>query len=51
MPDFAQGRVRDLRLRWALEEAGFDYEVEILPQGTQGEPENLARQPSARCRS
>jgi glutathione S-transferase len=45
VPDFAQGFVRDLRLRWALEEAGFPYEVEILAQGTQTAPANLARQP------
>lgn len=45
VPDFAQGQVRDLRLRWALEEAGFLYEVEHLQQGTQGNAANLARQP------
>jgi glutathione S-transferase len=45
VPDFAQGFVRDLRLRWALEEASFPYQVEILAQGTQTGPANLARQP------
>ena len=45
VPSVAQGQVRDLRLRWALREAGFDYDVELIPQGTQGEPANLARQP------
>ena len=25
VPDFAKGQVRDLRVRWALEEAGIDY--------------------------
>ena len=25
VPDFAQGFVRDLRVRWALEEAGIGY--------------------------
>ncbi len=45
VPSFAQGHVRDLRVRWALEEAGFPYEVELLPQGTQREPRNVARQP------
>ena len=30
VPDFAQGVVRDLRVRWALEEAGLDYRVELL---------------------
>lgn len=29
VPDFAQGQVRDLRVRWALEEAEFPYEVEL----------------------
>ncbi|TPW26445.1 glutathione S-transferase family protein [Pararhizobium mangrovi] len=45
VPDFAQGHVRDLRVRWALEEEGLPYETDLLPQGTQGKPENLARQP------
>lgn len=30
VPDFAQGIVRDLRVRWALEEAGLDYRVRLL---------------------
>jgi len=30
VPDFAQGVVRDLRVRWALEEAGLDYQVDLL---------------------
>lgn len=29
-PDFAWGLVRDLRVRWALEEAGLDYRVRLL---------------------
>lgn len=45
VPDFAQGHVRDLRVRWALEEAGFPYDVEIMTQGTQKEPAHLERQP------
>ena len=32
VPEFAQGVVRDLRARWALEEAGFDYRVRLLSQ-------------------
>ena len=32
VPDFAQGVVRDLRARWALEEAGLDYRVRLLDQ-------------------
>ena len=27
VPDFAKGLVRDLRVRWALEEAGLPYQV------------------------
>ena len=32
VPEFAQGVVRDLRARWALEEAGLDYRVQLLGQ-------------------
>jgi glutathione S-transferase len=32
VPPFAQGLVRDLRVRWALEEAGLDYKVRLLGQ-------------------
>jgi glutathione S-transferase len=30
VPDFAQGYVRDLRVRWALEEAGVSYEASLI---------------------
>ncbi len=30
VPDFAQGLVRDLRVRWALEEAGIPYDVRLV---------------------
>src|SRR3546814_759273 len=30
VPDFAQGQVRDLRVRWALEEAGLAYRERLL---------------------
>ncbi|MFO0665403.1 MAG: glutathione S-transferase family protein [Polyangiaceae bacterium] len=30
VPPFAQGLVRDLRVRWALEEAGLPYEVRLI---------------------
>ncbi|MFL6746490.1 MAG: glutathione S-transferase family protein [Sphingomicrobium sp.] len=43
VPDFAQGLVRDLRARWALEEAGLDYRVRLLDQ--QRPPEYLLDQP------
>jgi glutathione S-transferase len=41
-----RGFVRDLRLRWALEEAGLDYAVRSTPFDERG-PEHLARQPFA----
>ncbi len=43
VPEFAQGVVRDLRARWALEEAGLDYRVRLLEQ--QRPPEYLLEQP------
>jgi glutathione S-transferase len=43
VPEFAQGLVRDLRARWALEEAGLDYRVRLLDQ--QRSPEYLQEQP------
>lgn len=33
VPPFAQGYVRDLRVRWALEEAGRPYEAALLEGG------------------
>ena len=30
VPPFAQGYVRDLRVRWALEEAGLPYEATLI---------------------
>jgi hypothetical protein len=35
VPDFAQGQVRDLRARWALEEAGLPYKTRLLEQRDQ----------------
>lgn len=43
VPEFAQGVVRDLRARWALEEADLDYRVRLLDQ--QRPPEYLLEQP------
>lgn len=43
VPEFAQGVVRDLRARWALEEAGLDYRVELL--GQDKPPEYVKEQP------
>lgn len=45
VPDFAQGQVRDLRARWALEEAGLPYRTRLLAQGDQEKPEYRALQP------
>jgi len=43
VPDFAQGLVRDLRVRWALEEAGLDYRVRLL--GTPRPTDYVQEQP------
>lgn len=44
VPDFPRGFVRDLRLRWACEEAGFSYAVKTVPfDGRQ--TNHLAQQP------
>ena len=34
VPDFARGQVRDLRVRWALEEVGESYRTRLL--GSEG---------------
>jgi len=43
VPPFAQGVVRDLRARWALEEAGLDYRVRLL--GPERPADYLREQP------
>jgi len=45
VPPFAQGLVRDLRVRWALEEAGLRYCEGLLAQGEQASAEHRALQP------
>jgi glutathione S-transferase len=45
VPPFAQGVVRDLRVRWALEEAGLPYQVRLIGPPDQGAPDYLALQP------
>jgi glutathione S-transferase len=45
VPEFARGQVRDLRARWALEEAGLPYKTHLLEQGDQDKPEYRALQP------
>jgi glutathione S-transferase len=44
VPDAPRGFVRDLRVRWALEEAGLPYRVESTPFKDRG-PGHLAHQP------
>jgi glutathione S-transferase len=43
VPEFAQGLVRDLRVRWALEEIGLDYRVRLF--GQERPPEYVKEQP------
>jgi glutathione S-transferase len=44
-PPFAQGLVRDLRVRWALEEAGLPYEVRLIDFADLGSSAYRQRQP------
>lgn len=45
VPDFARGQVRDLRARWALEEAQLPYKSRLLEQGDQDAADYRALQP------
>ena len=45
VPPFAQGYVRDLRVRWALEEAGLPYEVSLVDPGVQASEDYRQWQP------
>lgn len=45
VPEPVRGQVRDLRVRWALEEAGLPYRTRLLAQGEQDKPEYRALQP------
>jgi glutathione S-transferase len=45
VPPFAQGYVRDLRVRWALEEAGLPYEVRLIGPEDQASAAYRAQQP------
>ena len=44
VPDFPRGAVRDIRVRWALEELGRPYTVDTVPGGVKTEA-HLAMQP------
>ncbi len=45
VPEFARGQVRDLRVRWALEEVGLPYRTRLLSFGDGDKPEYRAMQP------
>src|SRR5256712_14052848 len=45
VPESARGQVRDLRARWALEEAGLPYKTRLLELGDQDKPDYRALQP------
>jgi glutathione S-transferase len=45
VPPFAQGLSRDLRVRWALEEAGLPYRLRQIDFPDQNSREHRARQP------
>lgn len=47
VPDFVRGQVRDLRIRWALEEAGIPYQTKALSFEEKARPEYLRLQPFA----
>ena len=45
VPSFAQGSVRDIRVRWALEEAGLAYDDRLIGFEDQSTPAYRALQP------
>lgn len=45
VPPFAQGNVRDHRIRWVLNEVGWPYECRLLDSADQFDPSYLAQQP------
>jgi glutathione S-transferase len=45
VPEFARGYVRDLRVRWALEEAGLPYEARLIDRDIQASKEYRDWQP------
>jgi glutathione S-transferase len=44
-PDRGEGQARDMRVRWALEEAGLAYDVRLVSFAAMKEPAHLARHP------
>jgi glutathione S-transferase len=45
VPPFAQGQVRDHRIRWVLNEVGWPYRCRLLDSADQLDPSYLAMQP------
>lgn len=45
VPPFARGLVRDLRVRWALEEAGLPYRTRLIGAEDKASADHRARQP------
>ena len=45
VPPVLHGLIRDLRVRWALEEAGLPYQEKLLNFGDQNSPEHRTVQP------
>lgn len=45
VPDFAQGLARDLRVRWALEEAGLPYQTKLVGPEDRETPQYRNLQP------
>jgi len=45
VPPFAQGLARDLRVRWALEEAGLDYQAKLIDPQVQASDDYRHWQP------
>lgn len=44
-PDRGRGMARDMRVRWALEEAGLPYQIGLLSFAQMKQPDYLASQP------
>lgn len=45
VPDFARGLVRDLRVRWTLEELGLDYRTRLYNRAVSGPEDRMPEQP------
>jgi glutathione S-transferase len=45
VPPFAAGQVRDHRVRWMLNEIGWEYEIDLIDPNLQASPAYLAEQP------